>query len=226
MRLIDLVVDCLKEYLRNGDLNFGVESICDRSAEKNPEYVIALNNVLLSINKGIARLTTAEKLKFKHVVMVGDPTSDVYDISDYKDIKNIKSVFVLKNGQPNYIGWTNLDKDHILLGYGLDINVHMIYAPKMKRFTFDDIGLLGDETNANGEFKLEPIEDDLDTKYGIDDEMCTYLGYFAKSELWEDVDPDRCKRYLNYFEQWLVELKNEQNYPHQTGVSPVYKIKR
>jgi hypothetical protein len=55
-------------------------------------------------------------------------------------------------------------------------------------------------------------------EYGIDDEMCNYISYFAKSELYETRDPDRCKRYLNYFEQYLTELKREHYYPTQEHI--------
>lgn len=221
MRLIDLVINCLKETIRNDDVNFNVESYLNGSLENNPEYSIEINNVLLSVNKAIARLCTMEKIPYKHIVLLANPDVESYDISEY-GIKTIKSVFVMENDKPRFLGWMNFGKNKLFVGYGQQKDINVIYAPKVKAFTNNDIYTT---TVVDGEEARIANEDDLDEVYGISDELCSYINYFAKSELYEDRDPDRCKRYLNYFEQFITEYKLEQTYPHQESIRPTYKIR-
>lgn len=223
MRLVDLVIQVLKETIRNDDRNFNVENYLEGKLDSDPSYETEFNNVLLSINKAISRFVTAEKLPFKHIILVGEKDRETYDLSDYKDIKNIKSVFIIKNERTYFIGWQNFGAASLYLGYGLDTNIHIIYSPKVPNFKVSDIYT---ETYENDKEIRIPNNDDLDEKYGISDEMCNYISYFAKSELFEDRDPDRCKRYLNYFEQYLSELIVDRTYPHQDSVRPAYKIGR
>lgn len=221
MRLIDLVINCLKETIRNDDVNFNVESYLDGTLEQNPEYSAEINNVLLSVNKAIARLCTMEKIPYKHIILLANPEIDTYDISEY-GIKTVKSVFTMDNDKPRFLGWMNFGKDKLFVGYGQQKDIHVIYSPKIRAFTNNDIYEL---TVLDGAETRIAKEEDLDTVYGISDELCTYIAYFAKSELYEDRDPDRCKRYLNYFEQFIAEYKLEQTYPHQEAVRPAYKIR-
>ena len=210
MRYVDLVLNCIKETLHNDDTTLTVENIRTREAAlyQNSDYADYLFNVSLSINKAIARLMTAEKIPYKHVLLTADPSSDTYDISHIKDIRKIRSIYTIDNGRPNWIGHFEIMPGHLFLGYGLDSTIHLVYEPKIKQFTDEDID----------------SEEDLDEVYGISNELCNYITYFAKSELYEQIDPDRCKRYLNYFEQFVSEHNVRQAIPYQTGVKARFKI--
>lgn len=208
MRLVDLAVNCLKETFHNDDTNINAELLRDGTLLKNPDYANEVNNVLLSINKAISRLQTSNKIPYKHDVITANPNSEWYDISNIKDIRKIRSVFIMKNGTPYWIGWGNITANMLFLGFGLQDTIHIIYERKIKNFTESDFD----------------SEDDLDEVYGISDELCNYISYFAKSELFEDVDPDRCKRFLNYFEQFLVEVDTRGTIPYQENVHAKYKI--
>lgn len=208
MRLVDLAVNCLKETFHNDDTNINAELLRDGTLLKNPDYANEVNNVLLSINKAISRLQTSNKIPYKHDVITANPNSEWYDISYIKDIRKIHSVFIMKNGVPYWIGWGNITANMLYLGFGLQDTIHIIYERKIKNFTESDFD----------------SEDDLDEVYGISDEICNYINYFAKSELFEDVDPDRSKRFLNYFEQFLAEVDTRGTIPYQENVHAKYKI--
>lgn len=208
MRLVDLAVNCLKETFHNDDTNINAELLRDGTLLKNPDYANEVNNVLLSINKAISRLQTSNKIPYKHDVITANPNSEWYDISYIKDIRKIRSVFIMKNGVPYWIGWGNITANMLYLGFGLQDTIHIIYERKIKNFTESDFD----------------SEDDLDEVYGISDEICNYINYFAKSELFEDVDPDRSKRFLNYFEQFLAEVDTRGTIPYQENVHAKYKI--
>lgn len=223
MRLVDLMIMSIKETVRDDNKNFTVENFLNGDFDDDTSYETEMNNVMLSINRGISRIVTAGKLPYKHVVLVGDVESDTYDLSEYKDIRNIKSVYIIKNGKIECIGYQLLSKNELYLGYGLDTNIHIIYERQVKNFSINDVYT---ETNVDGENKKLANDLDLDEAYGISDEMCNYIAYFAKSELFEDSEPDRCKRYLNYFEQFLSEIKVDRTYPHQDHVCPVFKVGR
>lgn len=209
MRLVDLAINCLKETLHNDDTNINADLLRDGSLLKNPDYANEVNNVLLSINKAISRLQTAQKIPYKHGVLTANPGLQCYDLSSIKDIRKIRSVYIYKNGAPYWIGWNNVNNTNLLyLGFGLKDTIHIIYERKIKNFTESDFD----------------SEDDLDEVYGISDELCNYINYFVKSELFEDVDPDRCKRYLNYFEQFIAEVNTLGTLPYQSNVHAKYKI--
>lgn len=208
MRLADLVINCLRETFHNDDLNLTVALLRDDSLFKNPEYSNQVNNVLLSINKAISRLMTSEKIELKYAVLTADTDEDVYDISSITDLRKIRTVFILKNGAPYWIGWSQVGEKLLYLGYGLDSTIHVGYERKIPNFTEADF----------------ESEDDIETKYGLTDELCNYINYFAKSELWEEVDPDRCKRYLNYFEQFVAEVNKRQSIPYQNSIRAKYRI--
>lgn len=208
MRLADLVINCLRETFHNDDSNLTVALLRDDSLFKNPEYSNQVNNVLLSINKAISRLMTSEKIELKYAVLTADTDEDVYDISSITDLRKIRTVFILKNGAPYWIGWSQVGEKLLYLGYGLDSTIHVGYERKIPNFTEADF----------------ESEDDIETKYGLTDELCNYINYFAKSELWEEVDPDRCKRYLNYFEQFVAEVNKRQSIPYQNSIRAKYRI--
>lgn len=208
MRLADLVINCLRETFHNDDSNLTVALLRDDSLFKNPEYSNQVNNVLLSINKAISRLMTSEKIELKYAVLTADTDEDVYDISSITDLRKIRTVFILKNGAPCWIGWSQVGEKLLYLGYGLDSTIHVGYERKIPNFTEADF----------------ESEDDIETKYGLTDELCNYINYFAKSELWEEVDPDRCKRYLNYFEQFVAEVNKRQSIPYQNSIRAKYRI--
>jgi len=209
MRIADLVINCLKETFRNDDTNITVALLRDGTLIKNPDYVNEISNVFLSINKAVSRLITAGKIELKHDVITADPNKDVYDISSITDIRKIRSVFVMKNGKPYWIGWSYVGQNLIYLGYGLTDTIHIAYERKIPSFSDADID----------------SEDDIESKYGLTDELCNYINYFVKSELFEVIDPDRCKRYLNYFEQFIAEVDKRETIPHQSSVNATYKIR-
>lgn len=221
MRLVDLVIQTIKESVRNDDKNFNVENFLNGNFDSDVEYSNEINNVLLSINKGISRLVTSDKLPYKHIVLVGDKDADIYDLSAYP-IKNIKSVYIVKNNKIIWLGYQILSQNELFLGYGIDTNVHIIYEAKVHNFTEEDMYDVSFDENGKQIKTAKNI--DLDEAYGISDEMCNYISYFAKSELYEDRDPDRCKRYLNYFEQFISELKVNRTYPHQDHVYATFRI--
>lgn len=208
MRLADLVINCLRETFHNDDSNLTVALLRDGSLFKNPEYSNQVNNILLSINKAISRLMTSEKIELKYAVLTADKDEDVYDVSSITDLRKIRTVFILKNGSPYWIGWSQVGEKLLYLGYGLDSTIHVGYERKIPNFTEADF----------------ESEDDIETKYGLTDELCNYINYFAKSELWEEVDPDRCKRYLNYFEQFVAEVNKRQSIPYQNSIRAKYRI--
>ncbi len=208
MRIADLVINCLKETFRNDDKNVTVELLRDGSLLKNPDYANQVNNVFLSINKAISRLLTAEKIEYKHDILTADKDKDVYDISSIKDVRKIRSVYVIRNGRPYWIGWSYVGQNLLYLGYGLTDTIHIVYERKIPNFTEADID----------------SEVDIESEYGLTDELCNYINYFAKSEMFEETDPDRCKRYLNYFEQFVAEVNNKQQVPYQTSTHAKYKL--
>lgn len=208
MRLVDLAVNCLKETFHNDDTNINAELLRDGTLLKNPDYANEVNNVLLSINKAISRLQTSNKIPYKQETLTPNPDSEWYDISSIKDIRKIRSVFVMKNNVPCWIGWNNISANKLYLGLSINDTIYLIYERKIKNFTESDFD----------------SEDDLDEVYGISDEICNYINYFVKSELFEDVDPDRCKRYLNYFEQFLAEVDTRGTTPYQGNVFAKYKM--
>lgn len=208
MRIADLVINCLKETFRNDDTNVTVELLRDGSLLKNPDYANQVNNVFLSINKAISRLLTAEKIEYKHDILTADKDKDVYDISSIKDVRKIRSVYVIRNGRPYWIGWSYVGQNLLYLGYGLTDTIHIVYERKIPNFTEADID----------------SEVDIESEYGLTDELCNYINYFAKSEMFEETDPDRCKRYLNYFEQFVAEVNNKQQVPYQTSTHAKYKL--
>jgi len=209
MRIADLVINCLKETFRNDDTTITVANLRNGDLAKNPDYANEINNVFLSINKGISRLVTAGKIDLKHDIITADETKDIYDISAIKDLRKIRSVYIMKNGRPYWIGWSQVGQNLIYLGYGLTDTIHIVYERKIPNFSESDLS----------------SEDDIETKYGLTDELCNYINYFVKSELFEVVDPDRCKRYLNYFEQFINEVDTRQSVPHQNAVQNPYKIR-
>ena len=208
MRFADLVINCLKETLHNDDTNLKVEFLRDGTLIENPDYTAEINNVFISINKAISRLITAGKIELKHTTLTADETKDIYDISSIKDMRKIRSVFIMRDGKPYWIGWSVVGQNMLYLGYGLNSTIHIAYERKIPNFT---------ETDINS-------EDDLESKYGLTDELCNYINYFVKSELWEDVDPDRCKRYLNYFEQFVNEVDQRQTIVYQSETRAKYKL--
>lgn len=221
MRLIDLVVECLKETIRNEDKTLSVDGILEGKVQNHPEYDVEFNNVLLSINKAVARLSTLDKIPYKHDIITANQNVSMYNISSIHDLKNIKSVFIIKNDKPLVIGWRIVTKTMIMLPKGLNDTIHIIYAPKVKTFTEEDVYR---EIESNGNVIKEAIDTGLE-EYGISDEYCHYICYFAKSELFESRDPDRCKRYLNYFEQFVSEVIIDKTYPHQECVHAEYRIR-
>lgn len=208
MTLADLVINCLRETFRNDDKNLTVDLLRDGTLSNNTEYANQVNNVFLSINKAVSRLLTAEKIELKYDVLTGDINKDIYDISSIRDLRKIRTVFVLKNGSPYWIGWAHVGEKLLYLGFGINTTIHIGYERKIPSFS---------------EANLES-NDDLETKFGLTDELCNYINYFAKSELWEEVDPDRCKRYLNYFEQFIAEVNKRQSIPYQNSVHARFKI--
>lgn len=208
MRVADLVINCLKETFHNDDVNITVAALRDGSLAKNPEYATEINNVFLSINKAVSRLITAKKVELKHDVLTADESQEIYDISSLKDLRKIRSVYILQNGRPYWIGWSVVGQNMLYLGYGLKDTIHIAYERKIPNFTESDIN----------------SEDDIESKYGLTDELCNYINYFVKSELFEAVDPDRCKRYLNYFEQFVAEVDTRESTPYQTSTQARYKI--
>ena len=208
MRYVDLVLNCIKETLHNDDITLTVDNIREGKVAANSDYANLCFNVSLSINKAIARLITAEKIPYKHTILTPDASSDIYDISHITDIRKIRSIYTIDNGRPNWIGWFEIMPGYLYLGYGLDSTIHFVYERKIPDFTEADID----------------SEDDLDEKYGLSNELCNYISYFAKSEMFEEIDPDRCKRYLNYFEQFVSEINKREQIPYQTGVKARFKI--
>ncbi len=208
MRFADLVINCLKETFHNDDVNLNVAHLRDGSLAQMPDYANELNNVCISINKAIARLMTAEKIPTKTELLTGKGDQEVYNISDITDLRKIRSVFLIKNQRTYWIGWKQINDHLIYLGYGLEGTIYITYDREIKQFTESDFD----------------SEDDLKEKYGLNDELCNYINYFVKSELFEDVDPDRCKRYLNYFEQFVAEINKRESIPYQDGVQARYKL--
>lgn len=208
MILAQLVVNCIKDTVHNDDKTVNVENLLNGNLYENYEYAASLNNVLLSINRAIARLQTAKKVPLKHDILTANPQQDIYDISSIKDIRKILSVYVIENGKPRWVGWSFVDKNIIYLGYGLKSTIHIQYEKRIPAFTENDI---------------QNTLIDLDEEYGLDDELCSYISYFVKSELWESSDPDRCKRYLNYFEQFVNEIDKREAVVYQNGVQAKYK---
>ena len=223
MRLIDLVVNCLKETFHNDDKTVNAENIRSGELALNPIYSNELNNVLLSINKAISRLITAHKIPLKRATVEpkiseeepNEKNGRIYDISSIKDIRTIKSIFYVdQNQEIVWLSWLNFSSNDIVyIKCERDFNkpFNIIYERKIKNFTEEDI---------------LTIDDDLEEVYGLSDELCNYINYFAKSELFEDRDPDRCKRYLNYFEAFISEVNNGETFPHQDQVRPKYRIRR
>jgi len=208
MKYAELVINCIKETLHNDDTTINITNLRDGTLAKNSDYANLIFNVHLSINKAIARLITAEKIEYKHELLTGKPSEDSYDISSIKDIRKIRSIYTIDNGRPNWIGWFFIMPGVLYLGYGLESTIHLIYERKIPDFTEADL----------------QSDDDLEEKYGLTNELCNYITYFAKSEMFEEIDPDRCKRYLNYFEQFVSEINNRQSIPYQTGVKARFKI--
>lgn len=209
MRFADLVINCLKETFRNDDTTLTVANLRDGKLAEKSDYASEINNVCLSINKAISRLQTARKIELKYDVITGNPDQDIYSISNIPDIRKIRSVFIIKNGRPYWIGWSMAGQNMLFLGFGIDTTIHIAYERKIPNFTEEDFN----------------SEDDLEVKYGLTDELCNYINYFAKSELFEVVDPDRCKRYLNYFEQFISEVDRRETIPYQSSVQATYKIR-
>lgn len=208
MRFADLVVNCLKETFKNDDFTLNVAKLRDGSLASTSDYAPEINNVCLSINKAISRLQTAGKIALKHGILTGDDEQSTYDISSLSDIRKIRSVYIMKNGKPYWVGWSQIGANTIHIGYGIDSTIHIIYERKIPNFTEDDF----------------ESEIDIETEYGLTDELCNYICYFVKSELFEVVDPDRCKRYLNYFEQFISEIDTRETIPYQSAIKPTYKI--
>ena len=207
MRLVELVVNCIKETFHNDDTGITVAHVLDGTLAQNPDYASEMNNVLIGINKAISRLITAGKVPLKHEIITADKDAEVYNLP-FTDIRAIRSVFVVKDGKPIYIGWTLMEGNILYLGYGIESTIHILYERKIPSFFESDY----------------ESTDDLEEKYGLTDELCNYINYFVKSELFEDVDPDRCKRYLNYFEQFVNEINNRETIPTQAAAYPKYKI--
>ena len=207
MKLAELALLCIKETNRNEDyVSLTVENLSNGSLLENPTYTADVFNVMLSINKAIARLSTADKIPYKEIVIEnGNKEEYVIDLKNHRDIKNIKSVYIIKNGEPKTVVWYFYPDKKLTISTVTDKDIHIIYSPIVKQFGEND------------------YENNIDLlEYGIDDEMCNYISYFAKSELYETRDPDRCKRYLNYFEQYLTELKRDNTYPTQDHVENTY----
>ncbi len=201
MTLAELTIECLKENARNDDSNVTVANLLDGTLAATVDYATEVNNVLLSINRAFARLQTAGKVSLKSVELTADPDVDVYDLSSLGDVRAIRSVFIMSDGVPVWLGWSLITKTQLYLGYDLEDTIHVVYERRVPTFTESD---WSDETDLS--------------EYGISDEACHYVAYFAKSELFEDRDPDRCKRYLNYFEQFVSEINEREPYPHQRVV--------
>ena len=207
MRLVELVVNCIKETFHNDDTGITAAHVLDGTLAQNPDYASEMNNVLIGINKAVSRLITAGKVPLKHVIITADKDAEVYNLP-FDDIRAIRSVFVMKNGKPVYVGWTLIEGNVLYLGYGLESTIHILYERKIPNFFESDY----------------ESTDDLEEKYGLTNELCNYINYFVKSELFEDIDPDRCKRYLNYFEQFVNEINHRENIPTQAAAYPRYKI--
>lgn len=211
MRCIDLVIECLKETIRNDDTSLDVAHFLSGQLQKNSTYATEINNVLLSINKAVARLSTLDKLETKQAVISG--TGNIFDLSSLTNLKEIKAIYCIRNAQIYWLGWEYVGDNMVLLSEEPKSTTFVIYTPKPKYFVNSDICT---EEGA--------VETSL-SEYGITDEMCHYIAYFAKSELYEDRDADRCKRYLNYFEQFVAELRPSRNYPTQRAVRPQFKVR-
>lgn len=208
MNLAQLVVNCIKENIRNDDTTLNVENLLNGNLEQSPDYAVDVNNVLLSINKAISRLQTAKKIPLRSTTLVGVPNESIYDISHIKDIRKIVSVYVIKNNRPYWVGWNWISEGNIFIGFGFNGNIYLQYEKKIPNFLEADI---------------QNTEIDLEETYGLDDELCNYIAYFAKSELYERVDQDRCKRYLNYFEQFVNEIDRREAVVYQDHVQAKYK---
>lgn len=210
MNLAQLVVNCIKDTVHNDDLTITVENLLNGNLEKNYDYTTEVNNVLLSINRAVARLQTAKKIPIKNAILTAEPSKEIYDLSSIKDIRKILSIYVMKNGKPQWVGWYFVSQNSVYLGYGLDSTINIQYERKMPHFT---------------ELDIQDVDVDLDSEYGIDDELCSYISYFAKSELYEDRDPDRCKRFLNYFEQFVNEIDKRESIVYQNSTQAKFRLK-
>ncbi|MDT3388262.1 MAG: hypothetical protein LIR46_10960 [Bacteroidota bacterium] len=208
MNLAQLVVNCIKDTVLNDDKTLTVENLLNGNVGKNYEYTVEANNVLLSINRAVARLQTAKKIPIKGAILTANPSQEIYDISSIKDLRKILSVYVMKNGKPHWVGWSFVSQDMVYLGYGLDSTIHIQYERNIPNFMDNDI---------------QNVDVDLETEYGLSDELCNYISYFVKSELYETRDPDRCKRYLNYFEQFVNEIDKRESIVYQNSVQAKYR---
>ena len=219
MLLKDLVVEVIKDVVKNGDTSVTAVNLTSGLLTNDPQYSDLVNNAIPSINKAINRLVTMRKLPFKTwtVPVVYNAATDAsktykqYTLTlpnDFKDVVSI--VYVDPKGRLENVQWQTLSKTSY-------------YLPIKK----------GTDNVNHGEFMIQyavtvpfltssHYNTDLNTSYNITDEMAQYITLFTRADLWEVEQPQLAQTYRQYAEEYFDQIENQTKAFRQESVNIKY----
>jgi hypothetical protein len=202
MTLGQLVVDVIKDIVKNGDSSVNEQNLIDGLLDEDPQYSDLVNNALPSINKAIARLVVQKKLPFKFFEQAVSYDSELDVKKSYKkytltlpsDFYTIVSiVYEDGDGRLENVQWQTLSKTQYLLPIKKDTDGKFLiqYSTKVPVFYKADIA---------AEYELED--------YQIDDLMAQFITFFTRADLWETEQPTLAQTYRRYAEEYFDQIEN------------------
>ena len=214
MKYVDLCVMCIKNVLRNDDGKFN--EITFEDARASGEYGDLINNVDIDINSAIHRLITSDKIPTTEFVVDSPFNIDgdrrlkelELDISSIaNDVYSIKYIYFVDDryGERTPCAFKTIGNKKVIVksirSKGKFYINYVKSIPMLDSMNSDD------------------RETDLMEKYNISDLMCTqYILNFTKAKLWEEDEPQLSQNYMNYAEQFLSSIKNDENGYFQSEV--------
>jgi hypothetical protein len=219
MLLKDLVVEVIKDIVKNGDTSVTAANLTGGLLTNDPQYSDLVNNAIPSINKAINRLVTMRKLPFKTwtvpvVYVASTDNSKLYKQytltlpNDFRDIVSI--VYVDTKGRLEVVQWQTLSKTsyYLPIKKGVD-NVN--HGEFIIQYSVTVPFLTSSHYNT-----------DLNTSYNITDEMAQYITLFTRADLWEVEQPQLAQTYRQYAEQYFDQIENQTKSFRQENVTSKY----
>lgn len=200
MTIGQLVVDVIKDIVKNGDLSVNEQNLIDGLLDNDPQYADLVNNALPSINKAISRLVVQKKLPFKtfsQVVSYNEETDQKKSFKKYtltlpSDFYTVISVvYEDTDGRLENVHYQTMSKTDYYLPLKKDGTFIIQYAPRVPVFVTSDI---------NAELELND--------YLIDDMMAQFITYFTRADLWETEQPSLAQTYRRYAEEYFMQIEN------------------
>lgn len=225
MTLAELIVDIVKDVVKDGNTNLTPENLIAGDFDSDPQYLDLILAAVPAINRALSRLAVHKKIPFKHFDIDYQPDTidgipqQIYDLSTktaYTAVKDeiysiLNVIYMDDRERMKVVPYQTINKTLYQLPRCTEGKFRFQYAPKAPKFKYIP-GVYNDDLT-------EELSD-----YGVDDLMCEFVGVFTRADLWEVEQPQLAQTYRELAEKYFEDFESQTIRFRQERVDTIFGV--